>query len=230
MANLALIDLVNAALATLGEQPLTDLKADFPTPTQVIVSKQVDLVTRSLLMEADWNFARITAKLSKIPNNDLVKTGYTSIFQLPKDPALLRIVQISTDGGNTFVDFDKYYNHIRRNSRAFFDIDGDTLLSDTDSKDVYIKYIGIVDHSKFDALFADAFVARLASELSYAITASTTNAEYLARTAARKLMKAKSRNNMNRNPDNMYDGDVIAARYSYGGERLRADMSDEMEG
>ena len=219
---LALIDIVNDALATLGEQPIVNLEKENATSTSILVRMKYPLVQRSLLMEADWNCARITQKLSRLRNTPVM--GWQYAFQIPADPECLHIQQISIDGGETFIDLNAYYNRNMGPKEALFDIDDDKLLCNM--PEVWIKYTGLVDVSKFDPLLADAFSARLAAELAYAIPASATLGQYLETVANKKLKKAVSRNALDRHilkPE----GEVIGVRY-YGAEKgIRVDMSEE---
>lgn len=219
----SLLEMVNKALATLGQQPLVSLSSTNTTPTAIIVKNSINIVTEALLTEADWNCARKTAKLAKLSNQKNI--GWKNAFAIPTEPPCLQIVQISLDNGDTFIDINDYYNHNAGPKESLFDLDENRLLSNSES--VVIKYTALVDHSKFDAALADAFSARLAAELCYAITASTSNAEYLQKIAERKLRKAKSRNALNRNIVRP-EGEVIGVR---GGESsyIRFDMGDEAE-
>lgn len=221
---LGLIDLVNDALATLGEQPIVDIDAEHATSTTILVRCKYPLVQRALLMEADWNCARKTKKLHKldVPNTN----GYKHTYQLPKDPECLQVQQISFDG-ERYVDVSNYYNWHKGPRELDFDVDGDTLLANADQ--VWIKYTALIDPGFFDPLLATAFSARLAAELSYAIPASASLGQYLEQVANKKLKKAVCRNALNRNIARP-EGEVIGIRWA--GEvdkHLRVDMSEEME-
>lgn len=219
----ALIDLVNSALASLGEQPLVNLETQNATSNAILVKAKIPVLTRALLMDSDWNCARVTAKLSRLSESP--KNGYLYTYQLPTEPPFLKVVQISVDQGATFIDTDAYYNG--GDMSEIFDIDGDKLISDFDS--VWIKYTGQVDHARFDPLLASAFEAHLAAEMAFAITASASLAENLTRLANKKTNKAKSRNALNRNPAKR-EGDAIGARYRGSSDRfIRCDMSAEAE-
>lgn len=224
---LSLIDLANDALATLGEQPIVNLEKENATSTSTLIRMKYPLIQRTLLMEADWNCARITAKLPRLANPS--RNGYMYTYQLPKDPECLHIVQISIDGGETFIDLNAYYNNNAGPKEAIFDIDEDKLLCN--SPEVWIKYTGLIDVSRFDSFLASAFSARLAAELAYAIPASASYGQYLEQIANKKLKKAKSRNALDRNIIHP-EGEVISARYNsgYSTDRyVRVDMSEEQE-
>lgn len=221
---LSLIDIVNDALATLGEQPIVNLEKENATSTAILLRMKYPLVQRALLMEADWNCARVTQKLSRLAVPP--KKGYKYVFQLPTDPECLGIRQISIDDGETFIDLNAYYNWNAGPKEALFDIDGEVLLCNSEA--VWVKYTGLIDPAKMDPFLAAAFSAQLAAELAYAIPASAALAQYLEQIANRKLKKAKSRNALDRNilqPE----GEVIGIRYTNGDRSIRVDMSEEAE-
>lgn len=221
---LTLIDLANDALATLGEQPIVNLEKENATSTAILVRMKYPIIQRAILMEADWNCARITTKLVKLAGTK--KQGYEYAYQMPADPECLHITQVSLDDGESFIDLNAYYNWNAGPKEALFDRDGDRILSNHDN--LWIKYTGLVDVSKFDPFLAAAFSAQLAAELAYAIPASASLAQYLEKVANTKLKKAKSRNALDRNIIQP-EGEVIGIRFVNRDRSLRVDMTDQME-
>lgn len=221
---LSLIDIVNDALATLGEQPIVNLDKENATSTAILVRMKYPLVLRALLMDADWNCARQTQKLSRLDVPP--KRGYQYTFQLPTDPECLQIQQISIDNGESFIDLNAYYNIHSGPKESIFDIDGDTLLCNSET--VWVKYTGLIDPSRLDPMLASAFSAKLAAELAYAIPASAALGQYLEQVANKKLRRARSRNALDRNIVRP-EGEVIGIRYAYGDKFVRVDMSGEAE-
>lgn len=225
MTKPAFIDLINAALVTIGQEPIVSLD-DTSTVSSIVTSvkAKAELCKRELLRSNDWNCARKTAKLAIIPG--AVTQGWQYVYQLPTNPECLRVVQISLDSGQNYVDLDEYYNTNAGPKEALFDIDGHQLLCN--SPKVYIKYTADVDAALFDAGLAQAFVYQLAAELSYSLPASVSLAEFMVKIYRQKLKAAKSQNARERNilrPE----GDVIGIRYGTGDKTLRVDMSDQME-
>lgn len=219
------IDLVNSALTSIGQEPLASLDdADYISSVAVAVRNKVDIVRRKLLRMNDWNCARITAKLAQIIVTDNL-SGWDYQYALPTDPECLRVVQISVDGGKTYIDLDDYYNYNKGPREALFDLDGTRLLSN--APEIYIKYTADIDPAKFDATLAPAYVAMLAAELSYCLPASVSLAEYMARVAKMELRNAKSLNARERNIHRP-EGEVIGIRYGHSDRYLRVDMSDEL--
>ena len=221
---LSLIDIVNDALATLGEQPVVNLEKENATSTVTLIRMKYPLIQRTLLMEADWNCARKTQKLVRVSTTDT--KGYAYVYKLPTDPECLSVRQVSVDKGQTYIDLNAYYNKNAGPKESLFDIDGGYLLSNI--PEIWIKYTGLIDPAYFDPFLAAAFSAQLAFELAYAIPASASLQQYLEVIAKKKLYKAISRNALERNilqPE----GEVISTRYGGSDRYLRVDMSSEAE-
>lgn len=223
MAKPGLVDLVNSALVSIGQEPIVSLdNVKEVSPVVTAINTQVDLVRRELLRCNDWNCVRTSVKLAEVETEKIL--GWQHVFQLPND--CLRVVQISLDKGISYIDLDDYYNHNAGPKEALFDLDGDYLLCN--SEEVHIKYTADKDPAYFDPNLASAFVAQLAADLAYSLPASVTLADYMTRRARQKLKIAKSINARERNilrPE----GDVIRVRYSDSDRHLRVDMSDQME-
>ena len=226
MAKPGYIDLINAALVSIGQEPIQSLdNIEDVSPTVTAVKAKVEIVKRELLRCNDWNCARVTTSLAQLAN---VNTrGWQYAYQLPTAPECLRVVQISVNEGETFIDLDDYYNRNAGPREALFDIDGSILLSNIPN--VHIKYTADIDPAKFDANLASAFVAKLAAELAYALPASVSLADFMMKLAKQKLKEAKSLNARERNIIRP-EGEVIGIRYgsSEFERRLRVDMSDEL--
>ena len=228
MAKPGYIDLINAALVSIGQEPITSLdNAIDVSPVVTAVKTKVDIVKRKLLRCNDWNCARITTPLNQIANPTNTR-GWKYVYQLPHSPECLRVVQISVNKGETFIDLDDYYNRNAGPREALFDLDGEFLLSNIE--DVWIKYTADIDAARFDASLASAFVAQLAAELAYTLPASVSLADYMNKLAKQELKAAKSLNARERNIIRP-EGEVIGIRYgSWEFEKhLRVDMSDELE-
>lgn len=227
MAKPGYIDLINAALVSIGQEPIPSLdNIEDVSPTVTAVKAKVDIIKRKILRCNDWNCARYNAHLSRLVNVNTY--GWEYAYQLPTAPECLRVVQISVNKGDTYIDLDDYYNRNAGPKEALFDIDGSVLLSNID--DVYIKYTADIDAARFDSSLASAFVAELAAELSYTLPASVSLADFMARRAKQELKAAKSLNARERNIIRP-EGEVIGIRYgsSEFERKLRVDMSDELQ-
>jgi len=226
MTKPALIDLVNAALVRIGQDTIVSLTTSTATsPIVTAVNATVNIVKRKLLRVNDWNCVRRTAQLSQSAVG-ADTSGWKYMFALPADPECLRVVQISVDGGKTYIDLDEYYNRNSGPKETLFDLDGAYLLCNVSP--VYIKYTADLDASNFDPALASAFVAVLAAELAYSIPASVSLAEYLQKMAKIELKNAKSANARERNIIRP-EGEVIGVRYGSSDKGIRVDMSDQQE-
>ena len=227
MAAPGYIDLITAALVSIGQEPITGLdNVSDVSPTVTAVKAKVDIVKRKLLRCNDWNCARVTTQLAQLSN---VNTrGWKFAYQLPTSPECLRVVQVSVDKGESYIDLDDYYNRNAGPREALFDLDGQIFLCNIE--EVHIKYTADIDPAKFDASLSAAFVALLAAELAYTLPASVSLADYMERKANKELKAAKSLNARERNilrPE----GEVIGIRYGSWDtcRNLRVDMTDELE-
>lgn len=223
MAKPSLVDLVNAALVSIGQEPVVSLdNTETVSPTVTAVRAKVDICKRKVLRMNDWNCARVSARLAKLKEN--TRSGWKYAYQLPTEPECLRIVQVSVDDGETFIDLDEYYNHNAGPKEALLDLDGDVILANTEQ--MCIKYTADIDAANFDASLASAFVAQLAAELAYSLPASVTLAQHMLKVARLEMKSAKDINARERNVLRP-EGDVIGIRYGYSDRSLRVDMSDE---
>lgn len=220
------IDLINSALISIGQEPLTNIDiAEYMSPVAVAIRAKEDLVRRKLLRMNDWNCARVVAELPKV-KLDSNHTGWKYVYELPANPECLRVVQVSLDEGETYIDLDDYYNYNRGPRESLFDLDGTRLLSNAEK--IFIKYTADIDPAKFDAALAPAYVAMLAAELAYCLPASVSLAEYMVKLAKIELRNAKSLNARERNIHRP-EGEVIGIRYGHSDRYLRVDMSDELD-
>lgn len=220
------IDLINSALISIGQEPLTNIDiAEYMSPVAVAIRTKEDLVRRKLLRMNDWNCARVVAELPKV-KLDSNHTGWKYVYELPANPECLRVVQVSLDEGETYIDLDDYYNYNRGPRESLFDLDGTRLLSNAEK--IFIKYTADIDPAKFDAALAPAYVAMLAAELAYCLPASVSLAEYMLKLAKTELRNAKSLNARERNIHRP-EGEVIGIRYGHSDRYLRVDMSDELD-
>lgn len=225
MAKPALIELVNAALVSIGQEPLVSLDNNNTTsPIVAAVKAKVEICKRKVLRSNDWNCARKVAKLQRKTN--FPAAGWKYAFELPRDPECLRIVQVSADNGESYIDLDEYYNRHAGPKETLFDVDGTVLLANYEN--ICIKYTADIDPAEFDASLASAFVAQFAAEMAYALPASVSLADFMSRVARKEMKEARSLNARERNVLRP-EGEVIGIRYGYGAKSLRVDMSDEAE-
>lgn len=148
------VKIANLALVALGADRIMAITEASENARKI--NEIYEFIRDEVLSSHPWNFAikRDTlAQLSATP-----AFGYTYYHQRPSD--CLRIL-------------DVYYDTSESSRLLDYKIEGDRILSDYTS--LYIKYIYRNDDpTKYSMTFASAFASRLAAELAYPITNSTT--------------------------------------------------------
>lgn len=141
------VQICNSALLKLGEPRINTLSDN--TKTAIACNEQYNKLRKEVLRAHPWNFAIKRASFSEIASTPVY--GFDNTYQIPSD--CLRII----DREDLSVDYV---------------IEGDRVLcSATEFKARYIS--DIEDSSKFDENFAEALSLRIASDLAYYLTQST---------------------------------------------------------
>lgn len=156
----------NMALAYLGEKPLNSLTDD--TKASTLLNTIFDLIRDDVLREHPWNFAitRVALTLS-------VTTpawGYARQFGLPSD--CLKVL------GTDYSDID-------------YRIEGAYLL--TDESSINLKYVSqVTDLTAWDVKALTMLAMRLAAEIAFNLTASSSREEAMLKMYLMRLSTAKS--------------------------------------
>ncbi len=153
MAGSSQIDIVNAALLELGEQPLTSLDDD--AEAAVVASTIYDQVKQDLLSKAPWRFAMKKADLSLDTATPL--NEWASQFTAPTD--LVRLVRVYPDQA--------------------YDVYGGKVYAS--STELAADYVAEVDESLFPPYFTRLLVLELAARMSKSISGSESAKETLTR-------------------------------------------------
>lgn len=152
-SNLTETDIANRALSLLGEAAIPSIEGNSPAARTIRL--HFAATRDSLLRSHRWNFARKRAALSRL--SEAPAFGYAYAYQLPDD--CLRVLSLN-EGDSSDLGDD-------------FELEGDQLLTDAEAaKIVYVRRV--TDATKFDALFVEAFVLKLAIACCLEITQSTT--------------------------------------------------------
>lgn len=145
------IELINLALAKLGESPVTSLE-DGTAPANA-ARLLFDASRRSVLRSYPWNFATRYATIPRLAELD---GDGCSIFPVPADCLCV----ISVNGGDTFE---------RREGGIAYMGEGPLL----------VKYTAdVTDPVRFDDRFSEALCFKLASELAIPIKGSNELTQY----------------------------------------------------
>lgn len=138
----AQIDIVNSALAELGEQALSSMSED--SEPAIVANQVYEQVYWDLLSKAPWRFATKKATLSLLVTDPL--NEWASQFQMPSD--CLRVIRVFPDQ-----DYDIYQ---------------DKIYAKSDQLD--IDYVYKVDETYLPAYFVRLLVLELAVRTCMAIT------------------------------------------------------------
>lgn len=187
-------DILNKALTLVGAQPVTSIDDD--TTNAQILSRVYEISLRGILAECKWNFATKRALLSVsadvLPWYD---TGENIVYIKPTD--MIRIYGTSSPS-------------------ASWREEGDYIVSDTAA--LGLRYVYFLDTpSKYPSTFVEAFVDKLASDISYAIVNSQTLGEKFYKLyEGISLPKATSANSQTGIQQTLQDDSWELSKYSNG--------------
>ena len=157
------VDIANFALNNLGASNITSL--DENSKAARVVNQRYESVRDAVFRAHPWNCLINRASLAQETTTPAF--GYTYQYALPTDPFCLRVLEFSN--GTLSYPQDNITNIT---GGPVFVIEGRKLL--TDEGTAQIKYIGrVTDTQLYDASLTEALAARLAAEICYAITGST---------------------------------------------------------
>ena len=157
------VDIANFALNNLGASNITSL--DENSKAARVVNQRYESVRDAVFRAHPWN--RLINRASLAQETTTPAFGYTYQYALPTDPFCLRVLEFSN--GTLSYPQDNITNNT---GGPVFVIEGRKLL--TDEGTAQIKYIGrVTDTQLYDASLTEALAARLAAEICYAITGST---------------------------------------------------------
>jgi hypothetical protein len=196
--------IVNMALSRIGHNvPVSDINTDTSTAAD-LARLHYEICRDSLLRDHPWNFAIKRATLAADSTAPAFEYDYA--FPLPSD--CLQVIRTSWEATGwsnrdeavrVFWDANSIPYRIERHSSG-----ATALLCNEDS--VSIEYIARVeDTSKFDPMFTDVLVARLAAEFAMPLAdnaALTRNAWDI---FGSKLAAARSRDAMEGSPREVVD-------------------------
>ena len=157
------VDIANFALNNLGASNITSL--DENSKAARVVNQRYESVRDAVFRAHPWNCLINRASLAQ--ETTTLAFGYAFQYALPTDPFCLRVLEFSN--GSLSYPQDNITNNT---GGPVFVIEGRKLL--TDEGTAQIKYIGrVTDTQLYDASLTEALAARLAAEICYAITGST---------------------------------------------------------
>lgn len=185
------VDIANNALVKLGASTIISFTENSQAARAVNVI--YDQLRNSVLRDHKWNFA--TKRVTLAQNSEAPAFEYVYSYALPTD--CLRVIQME-----------------RRD--MIFQIEGRNLLTDeSPAKIIYIAEIS--DPNQYDAMFIEAFSARLAAELAVPLTDSRTLANDMMSMYEGKIRDARSLDSQESGEMEVVADTWLNARLSYTG-------------
>ena len=178
---------------------------DENSKTARIVNQRYDAIRDAVFRAHPWNCLIRRAELAQ--DTESPAFGYAYQYALPTDPYCLRVLEFSN--GSLSYPQD---NMSSNSGGPVFVIEGRNLL--TDEGTARIKYIGrVTDPQQYDSLLVEAVSARLASEIAYALTGSTTVSQLADALYREKLSEARFVDGTEGAPQKIEASDFIEARF-----------------
>lgn len=160
---LAPVDIVNSALAKVGEDPITSLDEDRHAAR--VARTQYPLHRDKLLRLYNWRFAMRRAVLA--PLAGAPEFGFRYKFLLPAD--CLRVVGLYSE-----LDPNRFQSYTT--GRLAWKVEGRHLLVNENTARIY--YVAqVTDPGQFDSLFVEALAWSLVIDFALSIANSPTRAE-----------------------------------------------------
>lgn len=191
------VEICNSALNMLGANNITDITED--SKNARLLNQRYEPVRDAIFRSHAWNC--LIKRVELAVETDTPTHEYTYQYTLPSD--CLRVLKIGGHHNGSSSDLD---------AGQKYKIEGRKLL--TDETTIFLIYIAkITDVNLYDTLLQETIAARLASELCYAITSSTSLASQMKETYLEKLREARFADATEGTADNLDAGSFINSRY-----------------
>ena len=167
------VSICSNALRRLGDDPITSLTDD--TERARLCNSFYEDSRDAVLRSHPWNFAITRASLAKLSTAPAY--GFANQFALPTNPYCLRVL------GMEYEDYIFKVENVATHGRVLL----------TDEATANIIYVArITDTNLFDAMFVDVLTQKLAVDLAYPVTNSTTLQTQMQKVFEKKLSEARS--------------------------------------
>ena len=197
------VDIANFALTIIGASTISSLTEGVKAAN--VVNQRFDSVRDAVFRAHPWNSLVARATLSQDSTSPAF--GYTYQYLLPTDPACLRVLEFSNGTLTYPVD-----NMTNSNGLPVFVVEGKKLL--TDEGTAKIKYIArVTDTTQYDTSLIETLSARLAHEICYAITGSSTLLNTTYELYLQKLKEARFVDATEGAPQRIEASDFIESRF-----------------
>lgn len=176
------VQICNSALIKLGQEPVTNLLEDNKRARECNI--RYPMLLEDCLRDHPWNFAIKREVISK--STDTLPFGEGDLYDIPLD--CVRVLKLSGF----------------RDSRPRYKIEGSKIISysDTEGGSINLVYVSKnIPENLFDSKFKEAVATKLAAELCYSLTQSTTLKQTLLSEYMQYLQDARSVSSQEVSPD-----------------------------
>lgn len=197
------VDIANYALNIIGASNISSF--DENSKPGRIINQRFESVRDAVFRSHPWNCLIRRSELAQ--EVDTPAFGYTYQYPLPSDPYCLRVLEFS-NGSLSYPQDNMFSN----TGGPVFVIEGRKLL--TDEGTARIKYIArVTDPQQYDASLIETLAAKLAAEIAYAITGSTTVVQLASAVYDDKMREARFVDATEGAPQKLEASDFIEARF-----------------
>ena len=196
-------DIANNALNVLGASNISAF--DENSKAARIVNQKYDIIRDNVFRAHPWNCLIRRQDLAQLTT--LPVFGYSFQYALPTDPYCLRVLEFS-NGSMSYPQ-----DNMKNNSGGpAFVIEGRNIV--TDEGTAKIKYVArITDPNEYDSGLIEALSMRLAAEMAYAITGSTSMVQITTSAYDQSLKEARFVDSTEGATTRIEASDFIEARY-----------------
>ena len=197
------IDIANSALNLLGASFISAF--DENSKAARIVNQRYDSIRDNVFRAHPWNCLIRRQDLAQL--TALPVFGYSFQYALPTDPYCLRVLEFSNGSMSYPQD-----NMMNNSGGPAFVIEGRNIV--TDEGTAKIKYVArITDPNEYDSGLIEALSMRLAAEMAYAITGSTSMVQITTSAYDQSLKEARFVDSTEGATRRIEASDFIEARY-----------------
>ena len=184
------VEMCNSALNMLGASNIISLTE--ASKNARLLNQRYVSVRDAVFRSHNWNC--LIKRIQLAADTDTPAFEYTYQYTLPSD--CIRVIRT------------KYSNEVNSDIHK---IEGRKLL--TDESEIYIMYLArITDVNEYDSLLQEAKAARLAAELAYAITHSSSVTQLMQKTYEDKIREARFLDATEGTADKLEANEFITAR------------------
>ena len=191
------VEICNSALNMLGANNITEITED--SKNARLLNQRYTPIRDAVFRLHAWNCLIKRVELAQ--DTDTPTHEYEKQYTLPAD--CLRVLKIGGHHNGSSSDLDDGQK---------FKVEGRKVI--TDESSIYLLYISKIDDvNEYDTLLQETIAARLAAELCYAITSSTSLATQMNELYKEKLREARHVDSSEGTAESLDASTFINSRY-----------------